>query len=266
MASYIVKHAVTNSISPSAYTEDKPAEGGEGEEGEEKPKLTGWGYVRSIAANLLATGSLAMQVVIILTVGSIFTYIAGGIGAFVALVVGLRQFKLSKMDTLRDVHNKLRDEVNRMTEENNILSSNVTELSGEVDRVEVIEGELQEIARVGQTNVDNLVKLVAENAETMRQQIKCVKAAVAEQILTSILRTDKDGDLQITDREVDILVMRLKHQEGVEIEENALRRELQKVSGSIGSLMEFFRNMDDETSENSPIAVNMDAYKANMQL
>ena len=92
-----------------------------------------------------------------------------------------------------------------------------------------------------------------------------MKAAVAEQILTSILRTDKDGDLQITDREVDILVMRLKHQEGVEIEEQALRRELAKVSGSIGSLMEFFRNMEDETSENSPIGVNIEAYKANMK-
>ena len=93
-----------------------------------------------------------------------------------------------------------------------------------------------------------------------------MKAAVAEQILTSILRTDKDGDLQITDREVDILVMRLKHQEGVEIEEKVLRKELAKVSGSIGSLMEFFRNMEDESSsKNSGIAVNMDAYKATMQ-
>ena len=78
---------------------------------------------------------------------------------------------LAKMDTLRDVHNKLRDEVNRMTEENNILSSNVNELSGEVDRVEVIEGELAAIAVIGQTNVNNLVNLVAENAETMRAQV-----------------------------------------------------------------------------------------------
>jgi len=264
MASLLVNAAVASTISKSAYTKDEPAEG-EGSQGSEKEKLTGWKYLRSIAAGLLAAGSLAMQVVIILTVGGIPTFIAGGLGAFVAVCVGVRQAFLSKMDTLRDVHNKLRDEVNRMTEENNILSSNVNELSGEVDRVEVIEGELQIIAEVGQTNVNNLVNLIAENAETMRAQVKCVKAAVAEQILTSILRTDKDGDLQITDREVDILVMRLKHQEGVEIEEVSLRRELAKVSGSIGSLMEFFRHMEDETSENSPIAVNMEAYKANMQ-
>lgn len=252
----------------SSPTEDKPVEGEEvkeGEEGEEQPKLTGFAYLKSIGGGILAIGSLGMQVVIVLIVGSIFTYAAGGIGALVALVVGIRQIEMSKSGSLRDVQNLMRDEVNRLTQENNVLSSNVTELSGEVDRVEVLEGELREIATKGQTQVDELVRLVAENAETMRQQVKCIKAEVAEQILTSILRTDKDGDLQITDREVDILVMRLKHQEGVEIEEQALRRELAKVSGSIGSLMEFFRNMEDETSENSPIGVNMEAYKANMK-
>lgn len=83
-----------------------------------------------------------------------------------------------------------------------------------------------------------------------------------EQILTSVLRTDRNSDLKLNDREVDILVTRLRHQNGIKVEEKQLREVLQNSDGSIGNLMRFFRStMDESTDDEGPISLDMPSLR-----
>jgi len=230
----------------------------------DEEKKTGLKYLLSIAALSAAIGSFVFQILAMVVANHGLMYFAGVLACLLASAVGTQQVLISRMDTLRDVHNKLRDEVNLMTEENNELNRNVNDLQDEVSRVEDIEAQLTELAQIGNVHVNNLVSLVKENDITLKKQIRCVKASAAENILTSILRTDRDSDLQITDREVDILIMRLKHLEGVKVDENQLRESLKKNGGSISNLMKFFREIDDESNElkeRTPLSVDMKSYR-----
>jgi len=227
-------------------------------QGEDEAPKTGLQYLFSIAAMCLAVGSFGFQIAaIVITLGP-FMYIAGGLGMVIAAAVGVRQITIAKMDTLRDIHNKLRDEVNRMTGENNLLHNNVDELETEVHRVEKIEGELTIIAERGNMNANKLVDLVKQNAETLKRQTKCVKASVAEQVLTSILRTDRDSSLTITENEVNRLCLRLKHLDGIKIDEAQLRSILKTNDGSVGSVMQFLRSMDPDSDETDDIGIKVD--------
>jgi len=234
-----------------------------GEEADDEKK-TGLKYLLSTVVMSVAAGSFVLQILAMIVANHGLMYFSGVLACLLASAVGIQQVLISRMDTLRDVHNKLRDEVNRMTEENNELNRNVNDLQDEVSRVEDIESQLSELAQVGNVHVNDLVGLVKENDTTLKKQIRCVKASAAENILTSILRTDRDADLQITDREVDILIRRLKHLDGVKVDENQLRAELKKSDGSISNLMNFFRNIDDESNElkeRTPLSVDMQSYR-----
>ena len=74
------------------------------------------------------------------------------------------------MESLREIHNKPHDKVNRMTEENNKLTNNVNELQTEVAKMEEREGQLTKIAERGNTSANCTRSLVKESDMTIREQ------------------------------------------------------------------------------------------------
>jgi hypothetical protein len=96
--------------------------------------------------------------------------IAGIAGCIVTGTSGVKQYILQRMDTLRCVHNKIRSEVNRFMEENNKLSRNVDGLETHVGQLQVVEKELENIAESQNTSAEELVSLVKENGEIVKEQ------------------------------------------------------------------------------------------------
>jgi len=252
-----------NSPSVGASVDVSLTEHDPGEEVVEENK-TSFKYFLRIAPMLTAAGSLVFQILAMVFKDNWLMYFSGILACLLASLVGTQQILITRMDKLRDVHNKLRDEVNRMTEENNELNGNVSGLQTEVNRVEDIEAQLEELAQDGNVQVNDLVGSVKENDITLKKQIKCVKASAAENILTTLLRTDRDGDFQITDREADNLIRRLKHLDGLRIEEDKMRAVFNQTGTSISNIMNFLREIDDENNElrqNTPLSVDMESYR-----
>jgi len=249
------------SVHPDEYAGDEY----EGDEcaGDDKTENTEKsGTSKSVAIHtaviFITIASVIMQCLAMAIEQSTFLYCVGILALLLATVVGVRQVTMAKMDTLRDFQNKLREEVNELTVLNNELHNNVNDLETEVDRVQDLERKLSNIARADGTNVDHLVELVKANSIIIAKQSECIKGSVTEQVLTSVLRTDRNSDLKLNDREIDILVRRLRHQDGIKVEENQLRTVLQKGDGSIGNLMDFFRSiMDESTDDKGPITLDM---------
>jgi len=72
------------------------------------------------------------------------------------------------------------------------------------------------------------------------------KAELQEQLLATVLRTDRDGDLQINEREANVLILRMKNYEGIEIDEEQVRDALLKTNGSLPALLEIIRDIAEE--------------------
>lgn len=90
------------------------------------------------------------------------------------------------------------------------------------------------------------------------------KADLQEQLLATVLRTDRDGNLQIDDREASILVLRMKNHGGLEFNEEKVRRALVKTSGSLPGLLSILRQIgkdddddDDDKSKSSKGSLTM---------
>ncbi len=77
---------------------------------------------------------------------------------------------MQRMDTLRVVHNKIREEVNRFMLENNKLTGNVDGLEDQVLKLQDVEKQLSAVAARQGATADELVTLVKENSVIIKQQ------------------------------------------------------------------------------------------------
>lgn len=171
--------------------------------------------------------------------------ISGALASVVTSTATMKQIMMQRVDTLRVVHNQIRMEVNHFMEENHLLTSNVDNLEEEVDKLQAVEQQLKSIAKKQNTTAEELMSLVKENRATLHEQKKMAKAELQEQLLATVLRTDRDGDFKIDDKEANVLILRMKNHGGIEFDEGRVRDALTKTHGSLGGLMTIIRDIGD---------------------
>ena len=207
-----------------------------------------------LACFIIQITAMAIEKSAAVIVGAIF-------GTLWAPVVLVRQRQLKKMQSLREVHNKIREEVNKLQGENEILEGNIDELDTQVEGLEHVEKQVKDITERQGYNVNNLILMVKENGSILKDIKKLVKADFRQQILTTVLRSDRDCDMTIQDKEIDMLLLRLKHQRGIVINEVKFRDALVSKEGCISAIMSFLReteDQDDIEDKNAIISVDVD--------
>jgi hypothetical protein len=170
-------------------------------------------------------------------------YISGIIGLVLSPTVLLKQMILATMDTLRAAHNQIRMEINRFMEENNELHRSVDTLEFEANRLKLAEEDLARVTGGSNQSTMELVKAVKENEGYVNRIEQLTRMAFQEELLKTILRSDKNKDLKITAVEVRALVGRFKVKRGFHLNENRLMNVLEE-DGSVASVV---RLIKDET-------------------
>lgn len=155
---------------------------------------------------------------------------------------------LSKLPSIREVHNRLRAQTNELRGENARLNRSVYRLDRNVARMEEVEGELAAIASNGGTNVRRLIEVVDEQRRINREMEEKLKAEVLQTIVGAVMRSDGNRDFQLAPLEMESLVIRLGLIEGVGFDENKFRRELRRsnqgsANYSLGAIMSVLRNL-----------------------
>lgn len=187
--------------------------------------------------------------------------ISGALASVVTSTATVKQIMMQRVDTLRVVHNQIRMEVNNFMEENNLLTRNVDNLEDEVSKLQIVEQQLKSIAKKQNTTAEELMSLVKENKETLKEQKKLARAELQEQLLATVLRTDRDGDFRIDEREANILILRMRNHGGIDFDEGRVRDALTKTDGSLRGLMNIIREIgdgidDEEDSDKSSHELN----------
>jgi len=135
----------------------------------------------------------------------------------------------------REVHNALRQDVTRIGNENDDLARQTGRLSEKAARVELVESNLDKMVSTQGQSVTSFCALVKENKGIQQKQQDLVVAQVAQQLMTSIVRADRDGDFTISEQEVTQLLFSIKAIKGVEnIDEAALKTLLLSGNGQQG--------------------------------
>lgn len=190
----------------------------------------------SIAVASIVMGGYAMH-----SLRENIVYAGAVLGIIVASTVIVKQMIIQYLDTLRTVHNRIRDEINRFMEENNELHYIVNDLQVQTGRLQPIEAAFSKTTSDMQTSTDELKQAVEQNQKYIAEINHLVQAEFQEELLKSILKADRSGDLKITQKEVRVLMSRFRGKQ-LNIDENLLMRTLEENDGSVASVVALIRN------------------------
>mmetsp|Transcript_48156 Transcript_48156/g.145464 ORF Transcript_48156/g.145464 Transcript_48156/m.145464 type:complete len:258 (-) Transcript_48156:235-1008(-) len=202
------------------------------------------------AVALAAVGtSIATLVLTAGAVVSMASYMTIGFGPYAAY----QKRKLKKLGDFRGQHNDLREKVNDIHIENDRLGANVDRLEKNVSKIEEVEKDLAKLADT--SNVDRLVKLVKEQGEITKQMKENLKARVVHDVMSTIIRSDRNRDFMIGPMEMQELVMRLNNIGGIGFKEDKFKALLgKKKKYTLSNIMELMRNLlDDDIPEEERI-------------
>lgn len=194
--------------------------------GDEKKGGTSLKEIFFHAIALVAVGS---SVAAIAVEGGLLVTVVGAVCAFLGPVAVIQQHKLTDLETMRQLQNQLRDEVNRLTSEKEKLKKENDRLDASAKRLEKVEGTLEELSKVQGQNVDILIKQVEEYKKVQAQMKKNLEAEVIQNLISVIIRSDDDEDFILDPEEVDGLIMRLKSIDGVDFSEANFKRAVEKA-------------------------------------
>jgi hypothetical protein len=145
---------------------------------------------------------------------------------------------------LQETERAVQAQVDKLSMENKRLSTSIDQLSGSVDHLTDIRQALSVITNTQGQSIDAFRNQVEQNKQTLKQMKSNHKAAVLQNIMSVVLRSDKDGDLVMDESEVEGLLTKLQRMNGVTIREDRFRAAL---SGkSVQSVMNLAKDLLNE--------------------
>lgn len=158
---------------------------------------------------------------------------------------------------MRQVHNELRHEVNKLQDENTILDGKVTELEGQAARVTKAEESLQAILDKQGHALGDFVGLVKQNGETLQQIHENLVVEVMQDILKAVMDSDLNRDFQIGEAEMNLLIIRLKALPQVEsFDEARLREAVASSTHGVLAIVKIFQNLVKEPKQRSMVKIS----------
>lgn len=177
---------------------------------------------------LAACGLMAVLYLIAMGIwGGTVVIVAGLVAIFVGVVVSKYQyFDFEDLDSLRTVHNKLRNSVNVFSSENTKLTANNERLEAEIAPLKESEEKLSKIAEENGSNVEKLTGLVKENQSTIDEMNEIQKQDVVQSLMQLLLDVDRNEDGTLSAREVKRLRQKVKNLPSIELNEELFERKL----------------------------------------
>lgn len=218
----------------------------------ETPTMSLGGLLKSIAVTLVTFAGMGAAIAASVSAASsgIPTWIMTGFSGVLSPVVAFEETVIATLPSRRNIINKLRMVANRLKEENRRLTHEIDDLEGVVDQVSEVEEALTNIATAQGRSVNELVNLVKTNDTIIRKMRKNVKAKTLQDVISLVIKSDRDGNFVIDDGELYVLTMKLdamcKAQE-VELDKELFQETVKadrSVSGVLNAVKELLE--DDE--------------------
>merc|ERR1711862_1047356 len=179
-----------------------------------------------------------------------FTTIVWVSGLFSIVLWGYayyQQTKLTDIIALKETHEAVTREVDRLQSENMRLNETVGKLSGTIDGLEDTEEALDVITQTQGQSVETFAEQVKENRDILNQFQKNLRTNILQNLLQVVIRSDQDDNMQIEEDEIDDLINRIKKINGVEVREERFKEAIRRSKGSL-SAMDIIKNLMAEDS------------------
>jgi len=130
---------------------------------------------------------------------------------FISAPIVIRQrHQIVKLGTFRLVHNSLRDTVNSLVSEQRNLESQINHLTNNIKRLKVTEKQLIKVVEKERGDINFFSAIAKENSSTLEKIKSIEKAKKIQRILRTIINSDRDGNFEMNERELNVAILRLK--------------------------------------------------------
>lgn len=230
--------------------EEHDVEAGNGEE-EVQPK--GRTMMDTVLA-LTATATIGTSVAAMALVGSPIVIAAGVLSSLMGPYVYFQQKSLKEIQALKETQAAVEKEVGELGNQNNRLEDVVKNLTGTVGKLEDVEAALDVITQTQGQSVEEFREQIEENKKILAKMESNLKGNVLQNMLSVIVRCDKDGDFTIDPDELEDLIARMKEIHGVTVYEDRFREKVKASGGSLRAVMDVVRTLlMDEDNTDDPI-------------
>ena len=115
-------------------------------------------------------------------------------------------------------------------------------------RLQELEQSLEDIQALGGASLQELEKQLEESKQILNSFNRNVKADVLQNLMTVLLTMDRDGNMMLSNEEIDELIQTLEGIQGAQMDEARFRKAIIDQGRSITGVMEIARNLlSDET-------------------
>jgi hypothetical protein len=201
-----------------------------------------------IAAGTLALFSVSAAVASMFIAGGLFVNIAGILCVLIGPYSYWQQKNITDVRALMETHMALKAEVNRYENENIRLKGCVDDLGGAIKNLEDVEETFEHINEMNIESIEELATQVEEGKDILAAMKKNLKASALQNIITVVLNSDKDGNYEFDNGEVEQLITNLKAINGMQLNEQKFREVIKKYNGSVEAVVTI---LEDITRGNS---------------
>uniref|UniRef100_A0A7S3LGH9 Uncharacterized protein n=1 Tax=Amphora coffeiformis TaxID=265554 RepID=A0A7S3LGH9_9STRA len=239
------KHTISQIGSPPV---EKTEDGEQIIKGEETDWMITSFLMHHLIQSLAVLGGVAALVTFILMEGRLVD-MASFITIILAPLVFWQKMQLNALGGMRGQINEMRATVNRLKVENSKLEDANTQLQTQVDGLKDVETKLNDVAMEAGAQVDRLVYVVQQNGEIQKKIKAQLEDEVAQQIMTALITTDRDGNFVLNRREVYELEMKLNALPAVHFDKEKFRAFLEsdKDDLTLSDLSHIVHNLKDDT-------------------
>ena len=142
---------------------------------------------------------------------SIITFVAFVIPIALGPYIIRQRRQLNKLPTLKEVLNLTRIHANKLHTCNQQFQKENDRLTREIYRLEGVEDKLKQTAKENNVSIDYLQTLVNESGQLQRQIQQQQSAKELQNLLSAIFRADTDNNKQLSENELHMLMIQLRH-------------------------------------------------------
>lgn len=210
-----------------------------------------------MVAGVVALSAFGSSLAAIIVEQSYVVLAAGILSMVTGPYAYYQQTRLTDIKALKATHAAFVREINYLKNENDRLEKSVEELGSTVSGLEETEFALQTISEIQGQNVALLSEQVEDNNKILDRMQGSLKTAVLNNMLSIIIRCDKDEDWKFDDDEINNLIHRMENINNIEIHDEKFREAIVK-NGEDGralkNVMKLVKKLFSDENSNDIIA------------
>jgi len=201
--------------------------------------------LREELVTAFATATFGVSVASMVMVSNPSVYVSGAIGAGLSPLAALQQTKLTQCEALRQTNQRIESEVAILGAENERLKGQVGQLEASVEHLKELQTTLNTVQVLEGDSIDELEKQVEESEKILNAMQDNLSGDVIQTLISVIMAINTDGDNEMSDSEIDMLMEKVEHLHGVDVNEEKLRTKLIENGRSISAVMSVIKNLLD---------------------